>query len=165
MPIFQEFFFLLKNLLLRQNLRSNLNFLVVKDGNIENFGGSRVSFAACDCEHVKLWGLVELKVKFLFLGKETAHPLQSSAPLRLTTMPPGWSWYETSPSKCHRIFLSPPSPKGSVAGWITEGNVLLGILWASCSHWYQYSPLWRALPGSVLREWYQNLVPISTEMK
>lgn len=34
-----------------------------------------------------------------------------------------------------------------------------------CFHWYQYSTLLRALPGSVLREWYQNLVPISNEMK
>lgn len=132
---------------------------------MENYGGSPVSFAACDCGHVKLraGGLVELKVKFLFLGKETAHPLRSCAPPRLTTL--SWSWYETFPSKCHRIFLSSPFPKGSVAGWITEGNVLLGILWASCSHWYQHRTLLRALPGSVLREWYQNLVPISTEVK
>lgn len=46
---------------------------------MENFDGSPVSFASCDCEHVQFWagGLVELKIKFLFLGKEAAHPLQT----------------------------------------------------------------------------------------
>lgn len=154
-------------IVLRQNLRSNLKFLGWKKGDMENFGGSPVSFAACDCEQVHLWagGLVELKTKFLFLVKETAHSLQSSALPRLTTLPLRWNWYKTSPSKFHRIFLSSPFPEGSVAGWIKEGNVLLGILWASCFHWYQYSTLLRVLPGSVLREWYQNLVPISNEIK
>lgn len=82
MPNFQE-------LLLRQNLRSNSKFLSWKKGNTENFGESSVSFAACDCEHVQLGpgGLVELKTKFLFLGKERAHPLQSSALPGLTKLP------------------------------------------------------------------------------
>lgn len=41
---------------------------------MENFGGSPVSFAPCDCKPVQLWagGLVELKIKFFFLGKETS---------------------------------------------------------------------------------------------
>lgn len=95
MPIFQE-------LLLRQNLRLNSKYLGWKKGNMEYFGGSPVSFAACDCEHVQLWarGLGELKIKFLFLGKEAAHPLQSSA----LPLPLRWSWDEISPSKYHRIF-------------------------------------------------------------
>lgn len=65
---------ILQELLLRQNLRSNLKFPGWKKGIIENFGGSSVSFAPCDCKPVKLWagGLVELKIKFFFLGKETS---------------------------------------------------------------------------------------------
>lgn len=58
-----------------------------------------------------------------------------------------------------------PSLKEGWAGWIKEGNVLLWTLQASYFLSYQYSIVFRVSLGIVLSEWYQNLVPISKEIK
>lgn len=58
MTAFQELF-------LRQNFRSNFEFLGWEKGNMENSGASPVSFAAGEHEHVQLWvtgGMTEMHI-------------------------------------------------------------------------------------------------------